>query len=30
MTTFDKRKVDAEARYKHAQEIEFNANARGN
>ena len=30
MTTFDKRKDDAEARYKHAQEMEFKANARRN
>ena len=30
MTTFDKRKDDAETRYKHSQEIEFKANARRN
>jgi len=30
MTTFDKRKDDAEAGYKHTQEIEFKANARRN
>ena len=30
MTTFDKRKDDAEARYKHDEEIEFKATARRN
>jgi hypothetical protein len=30
MTTFEKRKDDAEARYKHDQELEFKANARRN
>ena len=30
MTTFDKRKDDAEARYRHDQEMEFKANARRN
>jgi len=30
MTTFDKRKDEAEARYKHDQKLEFKANARRN
>ncbi len=30
MTTFNKRKDDAEARYRHDQELEFKANARRN